>query len=86
MRFLNRVKPIFKRVGAGPSRGYFRKDLEDAWRRYCPPPSKVTDTNVTSVTPGNGSVSVTDVTDVTLFHGGERNMEELISEATEPPF
>jgi hypothetical protein len=32
-----RVVPLQKRVTGAPTRGYFRSEFEDAWRRYLPP-------------------------------------------------
>lgn len=55
-----RVVPLLRRVRGAPARGYFRADLEDAFRRYVPESV----TSVTSVTPN--VEPVTDVTDVTV--------------------
>lgn len=68
-----RVTPQLRRVDGGPTRGYFRADLEDAWARYVPRGEP--DTSVTSVTPSTPehetvTPPVTDVTDVTVSQGG----------------
>jgi hypothetical protein len=59
-----RVTPSLKRIHGTPSRGYFRADFTDAWKRYVSAPESVT--SVTSVTPTAApTLPVTDVTDVT---------------------
>lgn len=58
-----RVVPSLRRVHGTPSRGYFRTDFTDAWRRYVPE-SVTSVTGVTAV-PALDPV-VTDVTNVTV--------------------
>jgi hypothetical protein len=52
------IKPKLVKIGGSPSRGYYRADLIDAWRRYLPPLAQESVTGVTSVTgPANSGLS-----------------------------
>lgn len=54
-----RVVPVYKRVRGEPSRGYFRSEFEDAFRRYVPE-------SATSATSATDAVGVADVADVAV--------------------
>jgi hypothetical protein len=50
------VKPKLVKIGGEVSRGYYRADLADPWKRYLPALSQKSVTNVTDVTEPDNSV------------------------------